>query len=242
MSGRVTSSGNMPPVCSNSVRRSSPSDVPNRAATPGRYQTGSTATLVTEISPVSCRTAPSAFSRLALMAPRISGMFETRLGDRDGRAGCRCRPRSPPRRSRRPCGPMDRARRSCPGSDHCGCGPIVGRRMGVVQVRPSQRIERARRNRQRAIERIGAAMGADHVAVGRVGDRADDRSAGLRISGPPGDGPSGGGGVRLGMRREPDMRRAIGRIHVLDLPRKNGKPLRDRAESLLTIQSESDPK
>ena len=59
----MTSSGNMPPVSSNSVRRSSVSEQPKRAATPGRYQTGSIATLVTSAAPPSRRTRPSATSR-----------------------------------------------------------------------------------------------------------------------------------------------------------------------------------
>src|SRR5436190_14021857 len=52
-SGRVTSSGYMPPVCSNRQRRSAPSPTPNLSATPGSHQTGSTAILVTETSPAS---------------------------------------------------------------------------------------------------------------------------------------------------------------------------------------------
>jgi hypothetical protein len=46
-SERVTSSGYMPPVSSNSTRRRSVSLQPKRSATAGRYHTGSTATLVT---------------------------------------------------------------------------------------------------------------------------------------------------------------------------------------------------
>ena len=42
----------MPPVCSNSVRRSAVSLTPKRSAMPGRYQTGSIAALVTATSPV----------------------------------------------------------------------------------------------------------------------------------------------------------------------------------------------
>src|SRR5262249_61680363 len=40
-SGRVTSSGNMPPVCSNRVRRKQLSSTPKRLATPDRYHTHS---------------------------------------------------------------------------------------------------------------------------------------------------------------------------------------------------------
>ncbi len=47
-SGRVTSSGNMPAVCSNNCRRKLFSVVAKRCAMPGRYQTGSIAILTTE--------------------------------------------------------------------------------------------------------------------------------------------------------------------------------------------------
>src|SRR6267154_1198537 len=46
-SGRVTSSGNMPPVNSKSERRRSDSATAKRLAMPGRYHTGSIAALVT---------------------------------------------------------------------------------------------------------------------------------------------------------------------------------------------------
>ena len=44
------------------ARRSAASVHPNRAATPGRYQTGSTATFVTTAAPPSSRTVPSGTS------------------------------------------------------------------------------------------------------------------------------------------------------------------------------------
>ena len=53
----------------------------------------------------------------------------------------------------------------------------LSRRVRVVQVGPGQRVERPGGHRQRAVERIGAAMGADDVAVRRVRHRADDRAA-----------------------------------------------------------------
>ena len=43
MSERVMSSGNMPPVCSNMLRRSDASEMLKRLATPGRCQTCSIA-------------------------------------------------------------------------------------------------------------------------------------------------------------------------------------------------------
>src|SRR5580698_1009731 len=45
-SGRVTSSGNMPAVCSNSCRRRLFSVVAKRSAIPGRYHTGSIAVML----------------------------------------------------------------------------------------------------------------------------------------------------------------------------------------------------
>jgi len=51
-SGRVTSSGNMPAVCSNNCRRRLFSVVAKRAASPGRYHTGSIAILTTETLPL----------------------------------------------------------------------------------------------------------------------------------------------------------------------------------------------
>ena len=72
-SPRVTSSGYMPPVSSNSARRNSPSSTPKRFATPGSHQTGSIAVLVTTAEPFASRTFPSGFNRPAAIASRISG-------------------------------------------------------------------------------------------------------------------------------------------------------------------------
>eukprot|EP00962_Isochrysis_galbana_P057499 scaffold29908_cov101-Isochrysis_galbana.AAC.1 len=51
MSGLVTSSGNIPPVCSYRVRRKSVSSTPKRDAMPGRCHTGSMAALVVTTAP-----------------------------------------------------------------------------------------------------------------------------------------------------------------------------------------------
>jgi hypothetical protein len=72
-SGRVTSSGYMPPVCSNNVCRSFSSLTPKRAATPGKCHTGSIAAFVTATSPLSCTMSPSTFSRPKRIASRNSG-------------------------------------------------------------------------------------------------------------------------------------------------------------------------
>ena len=81
---RVTSSGNMPAVCSNSVRRRWVSLQPKRLAISGRYHTGSMAALVTTTSPDSRRIAPSGFRRPAAIALVQLGQPDVRLGDRDG--------------------------------------------------------------------------------------------------------------------------------------------------------------
>jgi len=49
--------------------------------------------------------------------------------------------------------------------------------MRVGEIGTPDRIERAGRNRERAIDRIGAAVGADDVAILRPGYRTDDRPA-----------------------------------------------------------------
>mmetsp|Transcript_9535 Transcript_9535/g.27893 ORF Transcript_9535/g.27893 Transcript_9535/m.27893 type:complete len:208 (-) Transcript_9535:303-926(-) len=74
MSGRVMSSGYMPPVCSWRLIRSSFSVQLKRSATPGRYHTGSTAALVTTTWPLSERTLPSCLRLPSLTACLISGM------------------------------------------------------------------------------------------------------------------------------------------------------------------------
>jgi len=73
-SGRVTSSGYMPPVCSWQPRRRSLSERPKRSAMPGRYQTGSIAAFTTRTLPAADTMSPSARTRRAVMAARISGM------------------------------------------------------------------------------------------------------------------------------------------------------------------------
>ena len=82
----MTSSGYMPPVSSNSTRRRSVSLQPNRCATPGRYQTGSMAALVTSAAPLGSRM-PAVGAQPAL----LHGLDDlrqdhVRLGDRDGGA------------------------------------------------------------------------------------------------------------------------------------------------------------
>ena len=87
-----------------------------------------------------------------------------------------------------------------------------GGRKRVGQVGPADRIERARRHRERAIERIGAAVGADHVAQAELRDGADDRPALARRRRVPMDREAD---LRpgIGMRGEADMIRAVRRAH-----------------------------
>ena len=216
MSGRVTRSGNMPPVCSNRVRRSACSETPKRAAMPGRCQTGSMAIFVTEMSPDACSVPPSGARRCAPMAARISGMLRRALvmaivGRMSDAAGDLVG--------------EDLADDMAPGverHDPLGVGPLrvradAGGRMGVGEVRPRQRVERPRRDRQRPVERIGAAMGADDVAVGRVRHRADHRPALLRLRRPPADRTPRDAAARLRVRGQADMGRAIRGAHGREL-------------------------
>ena len=76
---RVTSSGYMPPVSSNSTRRRSFSEQPNRWATPGSHHTGSIAALVTIAAPPAVSTVPSAFRRPACRPSMTSGRITCAL-------------------------------------------------------------------------------------------------------------------------------------------------------------------
>ena len=97
--------------------------------------------------------------------------------------------------------------------------------MGVGQVGPADRVERARRNRERAIERIGAAVGADHIALPELRHGADDRPALARRRRPPMD-REAHFCPRVGMRGEPDMIRTVRRAHLQPVLKKlDGPPL-----------------
>ena len=223
MSGRVTSSGNMPAVCSNNVRRNSVSAQPNRCAMPGRYHTGSMAILATAMLPLPCTRSPSALSRPAASALCIScrssralvmamvGRMSTPSAISALKASAaRCpqgssetmRPRLAPLRER----------------------PDAHGGMRVGEVRPADRIERACGDRKRAIERIGAAVAADGVAVARPRNGADDRAAFARARRPPAD-RKARLAAGLGMRGDADM---IGPVRAIHLP--NPKSHRPAAE------------
>ena len=59
-------------------------------------------------------------------------------------------------------------------------GPDHRRRRGVGQVGPVIRRQRSGRDRERAVDRIGAAIGADRIAVPVLGRAGDDGAAQLR--------------------------------------------------------------
>ena len=98
-------------------------------------------------------------------------------------------------------------------------------RIGVGQVGAADRVERAGRDRERAIERIGAAMGADDVAVLEPRHRADDRSALARRGRAPMN-RKARLAARLRMGGQADVIGAVGR-HVRPV-RKPGPPARRR--------------
>ncbi len=69
----------LPPVSSNSTRRRSASEQPKRLATPGRYQTGSIAALVTQAAPPGVRNLGSGLSRPLCSASITSGRMTCAL-------------------------------------------------------------------------------------------------------------------------------------------------------------------
>jgi hypothetical protein len=84
--------------------------------------------------------------------------------------------------------------------------------MGIGEIGPPYRIERARRDRERTIDSIRAAVAADDIAVARSGYGADDRSALPRVGCAPLDRQM----VlcaRIRMRGQPNMVGAIGTGH-----------------------------
>jgi hypothetical protein len=98
------------------------------------------------------------------------------LGDRDGRADVDARRNLFAEIFRHPMAPRIE-RHDAAGVRPLRVRPDIdgGRRVGEVGTR--DRVERSGGDRERPVERIGAAVGADGVAVGGRGDRADDRPA-----------------------------------------------------------------
>ncbi len=203
MSGRVTSSGKMPAVCSNRLRRSCVSVVPNRCAMPGRYQTGSIAILTTERLPLAWMALPSAFSRPAASASRISirssraRVIAMRRADVEPLGDLLLEllgNQMPPRIERHDPLRLAPLRER---ADHRG-----GMRVG--EIGPPDRVKHAGGNGERAIERVRAAVTADHVAQARLRHRSDHRPALASRGGAPMNRKAR---LRLGvgMRGKPDM-------------------------------------
>ena len=122
----------MPPVSSNSARRSSDSLQLNRRATPGSHQTGSIAVLVTTAEPFACSTLPSARSRPADIASRTSGMSMCALVTAMvGRTSYPCAISA--RNASATTAPYGSIDTIFVGSPHCGYGPTGS--VGIVFVR-----------------------------------------------------------------------------------------------------------
>ena len=126
--------------------------------------------------PFACTTSPSALSRPAGERGLHLGQVEAGLGDGDGRADVD---------ALGDLGLESLRGQMAPGierDDLARLAPLreradADRRVGIGEIRPADRIERAGGHRERAIERIGAAMAADDVAVAGPRHRADDRAA-----------------------------------------------------------------
>ena len=183
-SDRVTSSGNMPPVCSNRWRRRSVSDAPQRAATPGNHHTGSIATLVQVTSPVAVTTCPSTSISSNRNACFSSGTVRralvTAMVGRMSQLGSNCL--SERLADDVPVG-IDR-------HDPVGIHPLRGEAPSGPPARyRSDRDDAAcsgcRRPPRGSIGRAG--VRADHVASSRIRQRADHQAPRLGRGGSPVD-------------------------------------------------------
>ena len=206
-SGRVTSSGYMPPVCSNSVAaqavlggaeaRRDARQIPDRIDRRLDHRDVAIVVddLAVDLEPLrrSARRAFRPWSSRARVMAMVGRISRPSAISGLNTSATRC--------------PTGRARRSS------GLGPLRERSdggggMGVGQVGPPDRVERARRHGERAIKRIGAAVSADHVALAELRHGADDRAALARRGRAPMDREA-----RLrpwvGMPSEPDMIRTI---------------------------------
>ena len=193
---------------------------------PGRYQTGSIATLTTDRPPPGWTTTPSMASRPAATACCISPRSSrARVTAMLGRMSMPCG-------DLRPEGFGDHVAPRIERDDGLGADPLRERADGngglrVGEVGPSNRIERAGGDGKRAVDRIGAAMRADDVAVGWPRHRADDGSALARRRRAPGNGKARLG-ARRGMRGEANMvcavRTAHDRYPKMPTARRSGGP------------------
>ena len=202
----------MPAVCSNSVRRRLVSVVPKRSAMPGQIPDRIDGDL--DHGQAAARLHHRAVVGEPARRHRLLHLARGRAARASRRCwgGCRCPRRSPARRLRRPCGPTDRARRWSCAPTHCGNGPMAAAGCVLVRSGPPDRIERAGGDGERPVDRIGAAMRADDVAVLRPRHRADDGSALARRRRAPGNGKARLG-ARRRMRGEANMVGAVRTAH-----------------------------
>ncbi len=224
MSGRVTSSGNMPAVCSNSVRR--------RLGLAGAEAFGDAGQIPDRIDrDLHHRDTAVRVHDLAVGASGAWPASAARISGRSSRARVTAmlgRMSTPSAISL----PKFSATRWPQGSSatmRLRVAPLRERpdgrgRKGVGEIGTADRIERAGRDRERAIHRIGAAMAADHVAIRRPRHRADDRAARARIRSTPVD-RERMLGAGLGMRGEADM---VGSVRAAHRLISNGVPKRQR--------------
>ena len=94
-----------------------------------------------------------------------------------------------------------------------GCGWI-----GIGQIRATDRVECAGRHRERTINGIGAAMGADDVTILRSRDRSDDRTALPRGRSPPSNRKLVLR-ARDRVRSQPDVIGSVGAAHLFRNPK-----------------------
>ncbi len=179
----------MPPVCSNRPRRSSASGdaEPARDArqVPHRLDRDLGHAHVARPGQHGRRRAPAARPH------RLGDLrhVDVRAGDRDGR------PHVQPGRQLVGEHFGDQMAPRVERDDRVAVRPLRERADGdgrarVGQVRPVRRVELAGGDRQRAIDRVGAGMRADGVALGRGRQGGDDRAAAARR--PPRPRPPGG--------------------------------------------------
>ena len=185
-SERVTSSGNMPPVCSNRWRRRSVSDAPQRAATPGSHHTGSIATLVQVTSPVAVTTPPVELDLLEPHRVLQLGHGQARPGHRDGRADVPAVGELLGERLADDV-PVGIERHDPAGIRPLRVGPHRHRRRGIGQIGTMQLVQAAGGDREGAVQGVRAGVRADHVASGRIRQRADHGAARLGRGSPPVD-------------------------------------------------------
>ncbi len=173
-SERVTSSGNMPAVCSNRVRRRSASSQPKRAATPGKYQTGSSAAFTTHhrtarLEHVAIDLEPSGRDRFfQLWQLNVRARHGHRRADVVALFEVGLEHLTHERAERVERDDLGRIEPAGKWADHVG-----GR--GIGQIRFAQRVERARGHRHGAVHRVAARVRTDHVALRSVGHGADQR-------------------------------------------------------------------